>query len=314
MTFLKLIRWQNLIIIVLTQYLVRHFLIEPFYKIQHISLQMSHLDFAIFVFTLVLVSGAGYIINDIFDINIDRINKPDKLIIGNTISEKKAYIYYYIMNGIALLTGIYIGIKTGSFNLGLIFMVPIAVFYFYSLKYKRLFLWGNLVISLMTGFLVIVVWVFEFLIIRKNGIAFTDGRHAYWIITYFVLAYALFAFLITLIREFVKDMEDMEGDSKWGCTTLTVVVGIENAKKIAALLSVFGIILVIFLQIKLKNVGFSYLAALLMIAVQIPFAYLSYKIWTAKEKTDFHYASNVAKVVMVLGILTMLGVYFNLNV
>ncbi len=313
MTFLKLIRWQNLIIIALTQYLVRHFLIEPFYKIQHISLQMNQFDFAIFVFTIVLVSGAGYIINDIFDVNIDRINKPDKLIIGNTISEKNAYLYYYIMNGIAVLTGLYIGIKTGSFNLGLIFMVPIAVFYFYSLKYKRLFLWGNLVISLMTGFLVIVVWVFEFLIIRKNGIAFTEGRHAYWVITYFVLAYALFAFLITLIREFVKDMEDMEGDSKWGCTTLPVVVGIENAKKITVLLSFSGILLVVFFQIKLKNIGLGYLAALLMIAVQIPFAYLAFKIWKAKEKADFHYVSNIAKIVMVFGILTMLGVYFSLQ-
>lgn len=313
MNFFRLIRWQNLIIIALTQYLVRHFLIEPFYKIQHISLQMNHIDFALFVLTIVLVSGAGYIINDIFDVKIDSINKPEKVIIGNCISEKKAYLYYYIMNGIAVLTGAYIGIKVGSFNLGLLFMVPIAVFYFYSLKYKRLFLWGNLVISLLTGFLVLIVWVFEFLIIRKNGIAFADGLRAYWFITYFVLAYALFAFLISLIREFVKDIEDMEGDSKWGCTTLPVVVGADNAKKIASLLAVIGIIVVVYFQIKLKNIGLGYLAGVLMIAVQGPFAYLAYKIWKAKEKADFHFASNIAKVIMVLGIITMLGVYFSIH-
>lgn len=313
MSFFKLIRWQNLLIIALTQYLVRHCLIEPFYILQHINLQMNHLDFALFVLTIVLVSGGGYIINDIFDLNIDMINKPDKIIIGKTISEKKAYLYYYIMNGIAAITGIYLGIKSGSFNLGLVFMVPIMVFYFYSLKYKRLFLWGNFVIALLTGFLIIVVWVFEFLIIRKNGIAFAEGQHSFWIITYFVLAYAFFAFLVTLIREIIKDIEDLEGDSKWGCTTLAVVVGIENAKKIASLISLLGIAIVVFFQIKLQSIGLGYMAAVLMIAVQLPFAYLAYKVWKAKEKADFHFASNISKIIMVFGILTMIGIYFSLQ-
>ena len=111
MKLLKLIRWQNLIIIALSLYLVRHFLIEPFYKTQFIQLEMSNIDFAIFVITLVLISGAGYIINDIFDVNIDVINKPEKQIIGTQITEDKAYLFYYIMNGIAVLSALYIGIR-----------------------------------------------------------------------------------------------------------------------------------------------------------------------------------------------------------
>ena len=313
MNFLKLIRWQNLIIIAVTQYFVRYFLIEPFYNLQKIALQMSNLDFFLLVLTIVLLAGAGYIINDIFDIQIDGINKPDKMIIGNLITEKKANMVYYVMNGIAIFIGMYLGIKVGSLSLGFSFIVCIAFFYFYSLKYKRLFLWGNFVVAFLTAFLLIIVWLFEFFAIRKNGIVFTEGIQAYWTITYFVLAYALFAFLISLIREFVKDIEDLEGDSKWGCTTLPVVIGVDKAKKIASILSFLGVFLIGFFQIKLKNVNLGYFAGILMIVVQVPFVYLGIKIWSAKEKADFHFTSNLSKIIMVLGILTMFAVFYSLQ-
>jgi len=313
MIYLRLIRWQNLIIIALIQYFTRYFLIAPFYKLQNISLQMNNMDFFLFVMTIVLIAGAGYIINDIFDVQIDAINKPDQVIIGNIISEKKASLIYYIMNGIAIITGIYSGIKVNSLSLGLIFIVLIAVFYFYSLKYKRLFLWGNFVIALLAALLLILVWLFEFFTIRKNGIAFTEGMQAYWTISYFVLAYALFAFIITLIREFVKDIEDIEGDSKWGCNTLPIVIGIDSTKKIAALLSFFVILLVAFFQIKLKSLNLGYFAGILTIVVQLPFTYLGFKIWTAREKADFHFVSNLSKIIMVLGILTMFTVFYSLQ-
>ncbi len=313
MTFLKLIRWQNLIIIALTQYFTRYFLIEPFYKLQSISLQMSNLDFFLLVLAIVLIAGAGYIINDIFDVQIDTINKPDKVIIEKAITEKKANLLYYIMNSIAAITGIYLGIKVGSLNLGLSFIVCIAVLYFYSLKYKRLFLWGNFAVAFLAAFLLVIVWLFEFFATRKNGIAFTEGLQAYWTITYFILAYASFSFLITLIREFVKDIEDLEGDSKWGCTTLPVVVGADKAKKIASMLSFLGVLLVVFFQIKLKSINLDYFAGVLMIVIQVPFAYLGVKIWKAKEKADFHFASNFSKIIMIIGILTMFAVYYSLQ-
>ncbi len=274
---------------------------------------MSNLDFFLLVFSIVLLAAGGYIINDIFDTQIDAINKPDKVIIDNSITEKKANLFYYIINGIASITGIYLGVKVGSLSLGLSFMVCIAIFYFYSLKYKRLFLWGNFVVAILAAFLLIIVWLFEFFAIRKNGIVFTEGLQAYWTITYFVLAYSLFAFIITLIREFIKDIEDLEGDSKWGCTTLPVVIGVDKTKKVAAILSFFAVLLIAFFQIKLKFLNLGYFAGILMIAVQVPFAYLGVKILTAKEKADFHFVSNLSKIIMVIGILTMFAIYYNLQ-
>ena len=111
MNFLKLIRWKNLLIIILIQYFTRYFIIAPFYHLQKISLQMNNTDFFLLVFAIVLLAAAGYIINDIFDLQIDRINKPDKLIVENSISEKKANIIYVIMNSIAVLIGVYLANK-----------------------------------------------------------------------------------------------------------------------------------------------------------------------------------------------------------
>ncbi len=309
MIYLRLIRWQNLLIIALTQYMTRYFLIQPFYKLQQLQLQLSDFDFFLLVLTTVIIAAGGYIINDYFDLKIDPINKPDKLILGNKISATKAETAYYIINAIAVGIGVYLGYKVGSISIGLLFMVFATVLYFYSLKYKMLLLWGNLAVSLLSAFTVIIVWLFEFFAIHNNPLIFAQGINAYWGITYFVLAYALFAFLTTFIREIIKDIEDIEGDRRWGCTTLPIVAGIPVAKKVAAAIAVVSIIIIVWFQYVLKEINHGYVAALLVIVVQVPLAFLTYKIMNAKVKEDFHFVSNAAKIIMVLGILTMFAIF-----
>ena len=309
MIYLRLIRWQNLLIIALTQYMTRYFLIQPFFKIQQLELQISNLNFFLLVLTTVMIAAGGYIINDYFDLKIDPINKPDKMILGAKINATKAETAYYIINALAVAIGVYLGYRVGSISIGLLFMVCATVLYFYSLKYKRLLLWGNVSIALLSAFTVIIVWLFEFFAVRNNGIAFVQGLQAYWGVTYFVLAYASFAFISTFIREIIKDIEDIEGDTRWGCTTLPIVAGIPVAKKIAASISILGIILVAWFQYVLKEINHGYISAILMIVVQVPFAYLAYKIMKAKEKEDFHFISNIVKIIMVLGILTMFAIF-----
>lgn len=274
---------------------------------------MSLFEFCLMTLSIVLITAGGYIINDIFDVSIDVINKPDKVFIGNYISSKKAYIFYYIFNGIAVLIGFYLGYVTKSINLGLLFLVPIAVFYFYSLKYKRLFLWGNIAVSFLTSSLIILVWLFEFYNTHKNEIVFAEGIQIYRIITHFILSYSFFAFLTTIIREIIKDIEDIEGDSKWGCTTLPIVVGKDNTKKTASIISILGAVSVIFFQYKLKALNMDYMAYLLVIVVQIPYLYLAVKLWKATEKADFHFLGNFVKLILLLGILTMLGVKYSID-
>ena len=167
----------------------------------------------------------------------------------------------------------------------------------------------NIAVSLLSAFSVIIVWLFEFFALRSNEMVFAQGMQAYWGITYFVLAYALFAFLSTFIREIIKDIEDIEGDTRWGCTTLPIVAGIHTAKMVAASIAIISILIVGWFQYVLKEINHGYLSALLVIFVQIPFAYLSFKIINAKEKSDFHFISNVTKIIMVLGILTMFAIF-----
>lgn len=274
---------------------------------------MGLLDFCLMTLSLVLITASGYIINDIFDVSIDIINKPNKVFIDSYLSTKSAYILYFVLNSIAVLIGIYLGYSVKSVNLGLLFFVPIAVFYFYSLKYKRLFLWGNISVSFLTSSLIILVWLFEFFHLRKNELVFAEGIQIFKVITYFVISYAFFAFITTLIREIIKDIEDIEGDSKWGCTTLPIVVGKEKAKKIAAVISVVGALSVIFLQQKLKSINMEYMAYLLIIVVQIPYLYLAVKLWKATDKADFHFLGNFAKLILIIGILTMLSVKYSIG-
>lgn len=299
--------------IVLTMFLIRYFIIAPFYAIEKISLQMGFLEFCLMILSIVLITAGGYIINDIFDKSIDTINKPEKVFIDNYISTNRAYSIYYIINGIAVLIGFYLGFKAKSINLGLIFLVPVAVFYFYSLKYKRLFLRGNIAVAFLTASLIMLVWLFEFFNIKKNEIIFTEGIQVFWIISFFILSYSFFAFITTLLREIIKDIEDMEGDSKWGCTTLPIVVGREKAKRIAAIISVIGAFSVIFFQFMLKIINMEYLAYLLIIVVQIPFLYLAIKLWKATEKEEFVFLGNFSKILILLGILTMIGVKYSIG-
>ena len=311
MKFLNLIRWKNLIIIIIIQYFTRYFLIAPFYHLQNIPLQMSSFDFLLLVISAVSLAAAGYIINDIFDIQIDIINKPDKMVINNGISAKKANFIYWILNTVAIIIGIYLSFKVKIISLSLLFIISATVFYFYSLRYKRLFLWGNIVVALMGVILIVVVWLFEFFATHKNPAIFTNGIQVYKTISYFVIAYAIISFIITLIREFIKDIEDMDGDLRWGCNTLPVVVGVKTTKKITIILSLLIIILIAYFQFKLFQMNMDYFAEILIIVVQAPFAYMIYKIWKAKEKDDFHFISNMAKIIMFLGILTMFCVYYN---
>lgn len=274
---------------------------------------MGLLEFCLMTLAIILITAGGYIINDIFDVSIDTINKPDKVFIDIYISRGNAYKIYYIFNVIAVLIGFYLGYVVKSINLGMLFLVPIAVFYFYSLKYKRLFLWGNIAVSFLTSSLIILVWLFEFYYTHKNEIVFAEGIQIYRVITYFILSYAFFAFITTIIREIIKDIEDIEGDSKWGCTTLPIVFGKDKTKRIASVITLISAASVVFFQIKLKVLNMDYMAYLLVIVVQLPYVYLSIKLWKANKKEDFHFLGNFSKLILLLGILTMLGVKYSLD-
>jgi len=239
--FFKLIRWKNLIMIALMQYLIKYALLLPFFESHGVITSLKPLGFIILVLATICIAAGGYIINDIYDVETDKVNKPDKVIINKHISEKNALTLFIILNVIGVGLGFYLSNGIGKSGFSVIFIIASALLYIYSSYLKQLFLVGNIVVSLVVSLSILLIGVFELIP------AMTDANRVVQI-TFFkiILDYAIFAFMINLIRELVKDIEDIDGDYKAGMRTLPIVLGRERANKIVFALSLIPLLSVIY--------------------------------------------------------------------
>jgi len=277
--FCRLIRWQNLVIIVFTQYFTRFFLIsdKPLSFNYLVEIIAERKLFYISLST-VLIAASGYIINDYYDIKIDLINKPERVVIGRYIKRRWALAIHQIFNGLGILLGILVSRKVALVNLLAVFCL-----WSYSNQLKRLAFLGNLTVGILTGFSLLVLAIY-----------YPGHQKEVWI-------YAIFSFFITLIREIIKDMEDVKGDEKHGCRTLPIIWGIANTKLLLYGLIASFIIILFSLATQLPNNRVAYIFLLMM----LPVGYVTYKLVYADKPKDFAFLSNACKGIMLLGVLTM---------
>jgi len=310
--FLRLIRWPNILIVVFTQVLVMFAIIGRLYERAGTLPAMDVLLFSGLVFTTVLIAMAGYIINDSFDLRTDRINKPDGLIIGKYLSGRKVIRLYYMLNGLAILTGFVLSLKVGSYRLGLIFPMMILLLWFYSERYKQTVLAGNFIVSFMSASVVLIVWLFEFFALRLQPDKFITVYTQLTVINRILLAYALFAFLLTMVRELIKDAEDIEGDAVAGYYTLPVKYGVRFSKILAVVFLVLTIALLVFSCLKLFALALPVVMAYFAVITGFPLMFLIYKVIGAESKSDFHRISGMLKLIMLLGLSGMFLLAFYL--
>jgi len=306
-----LIRLPNIVLIILTQFLLRYSILAPFLYHGNTADLSSLLDFSILVLITALITIGGYVINDYFDVKIDKINKPDKLVVNKFISQKKAIKLHLILNGIAIILGFYLSFRVKMLSFGLIFPFIIALLWFYSAKYKSLFLWGNLVVAILSSFVVLFVWLFEFFMLRMDPDKFSYVVENFPWVTRLFLVYALFSFLVTLIREIIKDIEDWKGDEAYGCRSLPLVIGLTRTKWIIAGLIVITMIFLGRFQLIFYKMEWDMVFWYFLFVVQIPALFLLIKLFLAKEKNDFHFLSNLCKIIMLAGILSMQILYIS---
>ena len=229
--FLKLIRVLNLLFIAVTQALFQYSIVVPMLsRNQHSSALRPDL-FIILSLSSVLIAAAGYIINDYFDLNIDRINKPGRIVVEKVIKRRWAIIWHWVLSFCGVVLGFYVGWKAGVFWLGFANLGCVAALWFYSTTFKKKLLSGNVIISLLTAWVVMVVgFVTHYRMI--TNIPFYGTENASRLLR-FTFLYAGFAFIICLVREVVKDIEDMAGDAKYGCRTMPIVWGVHVSKVFA---------------------------------------------------------------------------------
>ena len=308
--YIQLIRPLNLLIIALTQYCVRYLIISPVLNTYNTSLQLNNLDFLLLVLSTILLAAGGYIINDYFDVDIDLRNKPDAVLLGTEIKLKTADIIHKVITGLGIGFGVYVAYRSGMIQIGFIFVIIAVALWYYSFKYKRIFLWGNLTVALLCALSVAIVWLFEFFALRHNTLSFVDASKGFETINLFILCYSVFAFLTSLIREIIKDIEDIEGDKEEGCNTLPIVIGIKASKGIIIALIILELMLTGFIQYYLYLRHFYYIIFAILVAIQGPLFYLVSYIPQSNKKGDYSFCSGLAKVIMLLGILSMLLFYF----
>ncbi|MEO5645812.1 MAG: geranylgeranylglycerol-phosphate geranylgeranyltransferase [Bacteroidia bacterium] len=309
--FFKLIRFPNLLIMAFTQYMVRWFLLIPIMELKRhdldyslLNVQMTEFDFFLLVLSTVMIGAAGYIINDYFDVRIDGVNRPDTNVVGKGIKRRVAMGAHMAINFIGAGLGIYLSWKYNFFRVGsFLFITAPALLWFYSTNLKRQFLIGNLVIALLSGIVPMVVVLFEIPNIYRAFPEFVSGGYLNLSdVLHITQIIALFAFVITLLREIIKDVEDYEGDMEYGCKTMPIVIGIARTKIVLAGISgivIAGIGWLQYLQFEAEEWSSLIYFTILL---QLPLLYLANRVLNAKGKKDWHFCSVLVKIIMVAGI------------
>lgn len=304
MAYLNLIRYKNLIIIVLLQFLLRYGLLIPILNYYGVSPELSHLRFGLLVLATVLLAASGYVINNYFDVSIDRINKPENVVVGREVPRRSALLLHVIFTITGVFIGLFLAYITRKENYALMFIVIPGLLWYYSTTLKKQMLVGNLTIALLTALVPFVVVSLEFATLARvhgNSILQSEACSTAW---FWTAGFAFFAFISTIMRELIKDMEDVEGDSEAGCRTLPVEMGIDYSRTVVVILSIASIAALWLIMLFVPQLRTSYITwGYFFLFLTIPYILLAFRTVNAKTKKDFSFVSGLSKIIMLMGIL-----------
>ena len=304
MNYLKLIRFQNLLMLALMQLVFRH----GFLELQNFPLALADWQFYILVLATVCIAAGGYIINNIFDVETDTENKPENVIVGKFISETKAYNLYIGFTVVGVAMGFYLANLIGKPSFASLFIIIAATLYFYATSLKQSLLIGNFIVALLLSVSVVIVGIF-----CLYPVTFEENRPVMGLLFGILLDYALFAFIINFIREIVKDLQDVNGDLSQGMNTLPIVFGVKKTTKLVFVLGFVPIICIVYyINANLFASGLLYATVYGLVFILAPLLYFSTKIWSAATSQDFQHLSTVLKWILFFGILSI-GI-INLNI
>lgn len=296
--FLRLIRWKNLLLLLYVQLLLKFLFFTAFTAKTNLSI----IQFFILIFAILLVTSAGYILNDIIDLKTDLINKKHKVIVANFITIESAQRLYLITNTLGIVLGIGLSLSLQKPTFSFIFIGTALLLYFYSTKLKSKPLIGNITVSFLVAMSIIVLLIFD--------INFEIKNNNQQLIICITMLLACFAFLINLVREIVKDIEDVNGDYSMKIRTLPIVLGVSRTKKIAAFLCLFPFLLLLVIIVIYASI-YKFTVLYLGLFTLLPLLYVSIKLLSAKTKKDFKKLSLFLKLIMFFGINSLL--IFSLN-
>ncbi|MFZ1529128.1 MAG: geranylgeranylglycerol-phosphate geranylgeranyltransferase [Ferruginibacter sp.] len=304
--FLKLVRWPNLFFIVLTQCLF-YFCVfstvaaKPGYH-------HRYLLFTLLVAASVLIAAAGYIINDYFDLQIDKVNKPEKVVVDKIVKRRWAIMWHWVFSVAGMLLSLFISYKTGQWIIVSANIIAVLLLWFYSTSFKKKVLSGNIIISALSAWVLLVVYFFSGADIGKwpQGESLINFQRFFK----FTSLYAGFAFITSLIREVVKDLEDMNGDMQYKCRTMPIEWGVPASKVFVAVWLIVSMAALFIIQLYAWQTGWWLAALYIVLAVILPMVFILAALKKAVSPPDYHKLSTSVKFVMLTGILSMLFFLF----
>jgi 4-hydroxybenzoate polyprenyltransferase len=295
-------------IVAVTQGLIYHQLLNQTFKRYSMLGTFNSFDFCLFVFTTLLITASGYIINDIYDIETDRINKPDKRIIQVHLSESNAWKIYFSMIITGALISLYLAIQRNDLLYWFIYPVAVFLLYGYSRWFKGTPYFGNILVSLFCAAVPGIFFLSEASILKELQIR---DLSSFLTLQELLLSYVIFAFLTNLNREIVKDLQDQVGDKLANINTAAVFFGENNTKLIAIIIAlvISTVITFTFSQTIFSNIP--YLFAVQCLLIQLPLSVSIIKLIQAKDDKAFRNVGLWIKLIMINGLILI--TYLTIN-
>jgi len=306
--WLRIIRPFNLLIMAGMLLLVRYAIFIPVFKQNGLEGLMPGWQFLLLVLATLFIGAGGYVINDVLDIELDGINKPGKQVIGRQISEAAGNKLHFNLTATGIVFGLAFSYLSGNIFLAILFVIiPTALFY-YSFKYKYLPVLGNVVVALLAAMVVMIYWLFEFYNLKSQPDVFIEASLSFSQLNRFVLAFAFFAFMTSLIREIIKDAQDTEGDARFGCRTLPVILGFRATGYLVFILIMITIAAVAWYQYNLYFAGYTWMVYILLIT-QALLLFSAVRAVYAKDKAAWGKLSLILKIIMISGMLSLVTIW-----
>jgi len=303
---MRLVRWSNLLFLAALVWVMEKWVVVPILDKVAFGEQLPWYLLLLIILATVLIAAGGYVINDYFDVKIDRINRPDELIVTRTVSKEGAMQLSMALSGVGIACGIATAVILRSLTLGVLFVLIPGLLWFYSSSYKRLFMVGNLIIALLAGVTPMVV--------AMTNVALLQLRYA-TILPYTTLehdiyawmgGFALFAFLLTWIREIIKDLQDQMGDRELECHSMPVVWGETWTKVFVTGLIVVTLAIIghLWWHILPFPTGWTSLSTrYIALGIVTPLLCSIWLLWAAKIPSDYKTCQQVVKFTMLIGML-----------
>jgi 4-hydroxybenzoate polyprenyltransferase len=303
MKHLQLIRYQNLLMLAFMQLVFRYLFLTEFY----IYLALTDFNYALLIISTICIAAGGHVINAIMNQDTDEIAKPHNCVVGVSISETVAYNWYIGLTIIGVGIGFYLSNIIYKPTFASLFILIATILYVYATNLKQVPFLGNVIVSFLLSLSIIIIALFDVF-------PATDAENKIRMREVFgiLIDYAIFAFIINLIREIIKDLEDLDGNYQTGMNTLPIAIGMNKTKIIVSCLTVIAIVILAY-YIKMYLFELDYVVYYALALIIGPLLYFGVKLQTAKEKKEFHHLRMILKLIFCFGIVSIAVIVYNLK-